>query len=362
MGPRERLLRWYDRHRRDLPWRRTRDPYRVWVSEIMLQQTRVETVIPYYERFLERFPDVESLARARLEEVLSLWSGLGYYQRARRLHAAAHEIVREHEGAFPRDLESARGLPGVGRSTAGAILSIGYGEPAPVLDGNVRRVLARRFAARAAAGAPSLERRLWELAQSLVAGERPGDVNQALMELGATVCLPGAAARCSRCPLRSDCAAFARGLVDRLPAKERARPPRSETWAVAVAQRGGRFLVRRREDGALLGGLFELPTCELAARAARDPARRRAALAAFLQSRLGLRAAIGGELLVRRYGISNRAVTERVFAAEVRGRPRPPARFVRASKVTALPVTTATRRILARVAHERARHAPLNPA
>ncbi|OLC55295.1 MAG: hypothetical protein AUH92_02435 [Acidobacteria bacterium 13_1_40CM_4_69_4] len=194
------LLAWYRRSRRDLPWRRTRDPYRIWISEIMLQQTTVRTVVPYYRRFIRLFPTVQALASARAVEVLAAWSGLGYYGRARNLRAAARIIVDRHSGRFPRHLEDALALPGVGRSTAGAILSIAHGARLPVLDGNVARVLSRLYLVRGPKSA-ARERRLWGLAADLVAAApSSGDLNQALMELGATVCAPVSPA-CTVCPL-----------------------------------------------------------------------------------------------------------------------------------------------------------------
>ena len=213
---RRKLLAWYRRERRDLPWRRTRDPYRIWLAEIMLQQTRVAAVIPYYDRFLDRFPTVEALAHAPIEDVLQLWSGLGYYSRARNLHRAAQEIVSRHGGEFPRDAAAALALPGIGRYTAAAILSIAYGEPCGVLDGNVARVLARLDAIRGDLRAPGRWRALEARAQELLAPREAGDWNQAMMELGATICLPKGP-RCGVCPARSWCRANELGIADELP-------------------------------------------------------------------------------------------------------------------------------------------------
>ncbi|HUK87164.1 MAG TPA: A/G-specific adenine glycosylase, partial [Terriglobales bacterium] len=192
------LLTWYGRHRRALPWRATRDPYRIWLSEIMLQQTRVKAVLGHYRRFLERFPDVRALARARVSSVLAAWSGLGYYRRARSLHAAARVLVGEQGGEFPRTAEELRMLPGVGRYTAAAIASIAFGEPEAVVDGNVERVLSRLR------GCHLPARQAWEMAEQLLDRERPGDFNQAMMELGATLCLPGEPL-CTRCPVARWC-------------------------------------------------------------------------------------------------------------------------------------------------------------
>jgi A/G-specific adenine glycosylase len=194
------LLAWFDRNRRELPWRRTRDPYAIWLSEVMLQQTQVATVIPYWERFLARFPTVTALAEAPLDEVLSLWSGLGYYSRARNLHRAANEVVARHGGALPASHAALLALPGFGRYTAGAVASIAFGLPEPLVDGNVARVFSRACAIEGAPGDREREKKLWAEAARWVQGERPGELNQALMELGATVCT-ARSPRCGLCPL-----------------------------------------------------------------------------------------------------------------------------------------------------------------
>jgi len=252
------LLRWYERNRRDLPWRRSRDPYAIWISESMLQQTRVETVIPYYHRFLERFPDVGSLARAELEDVLGLWAGLGYYSRARNLHRAAQAVVTEHAGALPADAEALRALPGVGPYTAGAVASIAFDRPEPIVDGNVARVLTRLFEIDEDVGDPPVKKRLWALAAELSNGPQPGALNQALMELGATLCTPRAP-RCPACPVARHCQAHARGDPEALPIK-RKKPRRRAVEAVAgwVVRRGKALVVRRPASG-LMGGMWELP-------------------------------------------------------------------------------------------------------
>lgn len=253
---RSSLLEWYDRHRRDLPWRRNRDPYRVWLSEVMLQQTRVDVVIPYYERFLERFPRVEDLAAAPLEEVLALWSGLGYYRRARQLHAAAGRLA---EGGFPKSAEGWKELPGVGDYTAAAVASIALGEPVAVLDGNVERVLCRVLALDENPKRAPTRRRLREAAAELLDGERPGDSNQALMELGATVCTPSGP-RCLLCPLATDCEARREGRQEEYPPARKRREPVRIHRIVASVERDGRRLLFRRDDGEeLLAGTWELP-------------------------------------------------------------------------------------------------------
>jgi A/G-specific adenine glycosylase len=230
---RKQLLAWFRQFHRDLPWRRTRDPYRIWLSEIMLQQTRVAAVIPYYERFLERFPDVRALAEAQQEEVLRLWSGLGYYSRARNLQRAAQEIVAKHHGKFPRDFNEALALPGIGQYTAAAILSIAYDEKHAVLDGNVARVLARLGAIRGDLHEAKRWRGLRETADNLLDPKSPGEWNQAMMELGATVCVPRAP-QCLLCPIAKFCRVRQLGLAERLPEKRKKRATEEVTLAAAV--------------------------------------------------------------------------------------------------------------------------------
>ncbi|HZJ53204.1 MAG TPA: A/G-specific adenine glycosylase [Myxococcaceae bacterium] len=257
------LLRWYDAQGRDLPWRRTRDPYAIWVSEVMLQQTQVSVVLPYWTAFLARFPEVAALARASLDEVLSAWRGLGYYARARNLHRAARAVVERHGGRLPDDLEALRALPGFGRYTVGAVASIAFGRAVPLVDGNVARVLARWFGIEGPAGDAARERQLWALAETLVAGERPGDWNQGLMELGATVCRPEQPT-CLLCPVRARCVALASGTVADIPAPK--APPRRRALhlAVVAARREDAVLLVRREGTGLFGGLWELPGVECA--------------------------------------------------------------------------------------------------
>lgn len=246
-----RLLTWYDAHGRELPFRGTKDPYRVWVSEIMLQQTRTSTVAAYYERFMARFPDVHSLADAREEEVLKLWEGLGYYSRARMLHKTARRVARD---GFPETQEALLALPGIGPYTAAGIASIAFGQPTPAIDGNLTRVIARLYDVRDNVRVPSVARRLKEHAANLMPPDRPGDMNQALMDLGATVCVPGTPA-CERCPLTGQCAGFAAGEPELLPLLPDKKPPRPVEVAVAVVTCGDRVLVVRRHQ-ALLNNLY----------------------------------------------------------------------------------------------------------
>ena len=260
---RRRLLRWYGLRRRDLPWRKTSDPYRIWISEVMLQQTRVQAVVPYYEEFLRRFPDVKRLARASERELLACWSGLGYYSRARNLQQAAQRIVAEHGGRFPGAIEAALELPGVGVYTASAVLSIAHGHPLPVVDGNVARVLARLYTVNADLKTAKGKRELLQLAAGLLSRRRPGDFNQAMMELGATICLP-LQPDCAHCPIQSHCRAYRRKEVSRYPRLRRKSKPVLRRFVAALAQdKAGRvLLVQRPSNDKWLGGFWELPMWE----------------------------------------------------------------------------------------------------
>lgn len=258
---RERLCAWFEAGHRDLPWRRTRDPWSIWVSEVMLQQTRAASVVPYYHRFLERFPTPAALSAAPIDALLALWAGLGYYARARNLHRAAGEVVARHGGRVPDDPEAFGALTGVGPYTAGAVLSIAFGRPSPVLDGNVERVLTRWAREGGDPKRPPLRDALWARARSLADGPLPGTLNQALMELGATVCTPRAPS-CLLCPVSEGCAARAAGDPESYPRKAtRPERPVERFVAALVEVPGGVWLVRRPESG-LLAGLWELPMVE----------------------------------------------------------------------------------------------------
>ncbi len=243
-----KLLAWFDAHKRDLPWRRTRDAYSVWVSEMMLQQTQIATVIPYYERWMARFPDVGALARASEDEVLHAWQGLGYYSRAKNLLRGARAVMERHAGRVPADPDELRALPGIGPYSAGAIASIAHGRAVPLVDGNVVRVLCRLYALGGDPSRAPLKQTLQDTAARLVPADRPGDFNQALMELGQAVCTPRAP-DCARCPLKRSCQARAQGVVDRLP--ETAKRPKTTPVhrVAAIAERRGRFLVAQEPDG-----------------------------------------------------------------------------------------------------------------
>jgi A/G-specific adenine glycosylase len=289
-----RLIRWQVRHgRHDLPWQRTRDPYRIWLSEVMLQQTQVATVIPYYERFLARFPDVKSLAGAPLDDVLLLWSGLGYYSRARNLHAAAQTVTKSYGGRFPRTSKALASLPGVGRSTAAAIAVFAFGGREAILDGNVKRVLARHFAVRGYPGEKRVENRLWKLAESQVPGKGVERYTQALMDLGASVCTRARPA-CAHCPLRTSCEARSEGKVEAYPRPRPRRPVPLRKTAMLLLLREGEVLLEKRSPVGIWGGLWCLP--EIAPGA--DPRD-------YCRRRLGARLASARRLPLLRHGFTH---------------------------------------------------------
>jgi A/G-specific adenine glycosylase len=305
---RQRLLAWYDGHRRDLPWRHDRDPYRVWLSEIMLQQTRVSAVLEHYGRFLQRFPTVQKLASAREASVLAAWSGLGYYRRARMMHASAKAIVKQHGGKFPGGVAELHALPGIGRYTAAAIASIVFNAPAAVVDGNVERVLGRVFGG-GLAGEP-----LWQTADALLSRRRPGDFNQAMMELGAIVCLPRQP-RCSICPVLSLCAT--RGTLE-LPIKPM-RQRRRDIWYGLDHRDRSIFLVQRPKHASLMPGMWELPEIPVASR-------------------------LSSGSLILRHSITVTDYTVRVVPGPLTGQRR--GRWVPKNRIPQLPLTGLARKIL----------------
>ncbi len=253
-----RLLAWYESEKRMLPWRSKPDPYRVWISEIMLQQTQVQTVLPYYQRFLKRFPDLPSLAAGSEREILTLWAGLGYYSRARNLRLAAQKIMRDFEGRFPDTLETLLELPGIGRYTAGAINSIAFSSPQPIVDGNVRRVISRLHGIQS--GAP--ESFFWAQAEGWVSRKRPSDFNQAIMELGALVCMHHRPA-CGKCPVRKFCEARRQGIQDQIPARRKSRAPVNIELVLLILERADKLLISAKSAVAYIPGPYVLPTCIL---------------------------------------------------------------------------------------------------
>lgn len=256
------LLSWYDNNARALPWRTRPTPYRVWVSEIMLQQTRVETVLPYFERFVSALPDIAALAAADEALLMKLWQGLGYYGRARNMQKAARAVMQRHGGVLPHSPEELIKLPGIGGYTAGAIASIAYGCPAVAVDGNVLRVLSRLAASREDVSRPETKRACGELVRSMLPQDRPGDFNQALMDLGATVCLPHGEPLCGECPLAGSCAGHKGGIAGSLPVKAARKPRPVRLLTVFVLLSGGRILLAKRPQKGLLAGLWEMPNAE----------------------------------------------------------------------------------------------------
>lgn len=254
------VLAWYDQFgRKDLPWQHDMTPYRVWVSEIMLQQTQVATVIPYFERFMERFPSVQALAEADLDEVLKYWAGLGYYARARNLHKAARQVCEMHDGQFPDTVEELSQLSGIGRSTAGAIVSIAYRKRAAILDGNVKRVLARYAAVEGWPGTTKVLNQLWQIAEAYTPEERTDDYTQAMMDLGATLCTPRKP-NCLTCPLQSGCQALAQGRVEEIPgSRPKKQIPERKCQLTLIVNGAGEILLERRPPSGIWGGLWCLP-------------------------------------------------------------------------------------------------------
>lgn len=341
---RKGLLGWFRKHRRDLPWRASRDPYRVWVAEVMLQQTRIAAVIPYYERFLGRFPTIVELAEARATEVLRYWAGLGYYSRARNLHVAAKEIVTRHASKFPERIEEALALPGVGEYTAAAVLSIAYDVPLAVLDGNVGRVLARISGMRGDLREPRRWRRLKEAAGAMLAKEAAADWNQALMELGETVCTPQNP-RCRECPVSQACVAHEKRLTQTIPSPRRKRAPVRVRIAAAVLRdpRGRTVLVRDpgAHDKVLFSRMWQFPAVEIVADAEEE-------LSRHVDETLGVKRLAFQPLPAVRHGVTFRNITLLPFLAELMELPKGPrTRIAALSGLRELPVSSATRKIAA---------------
>jgi A/G-specific adenine glycosylase len=330
-----RLTAWFSSRARDLPWRRTRDPYRIWISEIMLQQTRVEAVIPFYERFVARFPDVAALASAPEAQVLEAWAGLGYYRRARMLQAAGRQVVEAHAGRFPEDYAALRALPGIGEYTAGAVASIAFDLPHAAVDGNVLRVLARFLDEDGDIASPRVRRRLTQHVQSWMDAAGPGErgtLTQALMELGATVCTPKSP-KCLLCPLQPDCRAFKLGLQADRPVKKAKPKLERVELAVALVERDGRLLMRQRPaDAGVMPGFWEAPFAE----------GKGLGTDCLRELGLDLTKPIGGF----RHGIMFRSYVGTVYAGELAGRKPEEYRWLSAAEREALPVSTITRKAL----------------
>ena len=342
---RRAVLHWYRQRARELPWRRSKDPYAVWVSEVMLQQTQIETVIPYYQRFFQEFPTARRLAKAPLERVLELWSGLGYYRRARNLHRAAQDLVLKHGGQFPGDLKQARSLPGVGDYTARAVLSIAYHQPFAVLDGNVARVMARFLALRGSLPQPRFRRTLEENLELLLSRRSPGNFNQALMELGQTVCLPRAP-RCPSCPLRRWCRAFRLHNPEDYP-EPRPRRQTEECYLAAAALHGPRgMLMSRGLDDGLLDGLWNFPSA-LGPSGSEALAR----LKQKLRSGLGTAPPLKEPEHQLRHSITYRSIHVRIYTGEWSGKaPRDGFRWFQPQGIERAAVSQLTRKIARKLA------------
>ncbi|MBQ4552827.1 MAG: A/G-specific adenine glycosylase [Clostridia bacterium] len=331
--PYAQLLPWYDEFKRVLPFRGTRDPYAIWISEIMLQQTRTETVSGYFTRFLRRFPDVRELALADEQEVLKYWEGLGYYSRARNLHKAAKIIHEEYDDRFPRTYEAVRALPGIGDYTAAAICSIAYRLPYPAIDGNLTRVISRVHGVREDVGIPSVKRQIEELGREYIDRERPGDWNQALMDLGATICLPGTP-DCARCPLKEKCDAHLEDDAELLPVRAAAKPPKPVQMGVALVTHNGRILVQQR-DAALLKGLWVFLLLE------NDDTPE--GLEKKLRS-MGVEAELKQALGEARHIFTHRIWNMKIYHFEATDiRKKPSYQFVTADELAALPLPTAVK-------------------
>jgi A/G-specific adenine glycosylase len=333
------LIAWFAQNARDLPWRRTRDPYAIWISEIMLQQTQVKTVIPYFERWMRQLPTLASFARARPQKVLKLWEGLGYYSRVRHAHAAAQVIMQRHDGRFPRNFDDIFALPGIGRYTAGAISSIAFNQPAPILDGNVIRVISRIFGVEGNPRDKQTNATLWRLARDLVSIDRArcSDLNQSLMELGALVCTPRQM-RCAVCPVRKFCFALREDRVAEFPMRPPRAPATERRFMAFVARKQNRFLVRHRPGGAVNAHLWEFPNVEIALKD-RHPA----------MAAVPFQIAEARPLCRIRHSITRYRILLEAYHAQAGG--KTPGAWKTIPQLNRLPFTSAHRKILAVLAH-----------
>ncbi len=346
---RSSLLEWYEKEKRDLPWRRTADPYGIWLSEVMLQQTTVKVVAERYPAFLGRFPDIASLAGASEEDVLAAWSGLGYYGRARAFHKAARIVAGKWGGRLPEDRNALLSLPGIGPYTAGAVMSIAFGKQSPLVDGNVARVLCRFFAVRGDPASAPLKKRLWSLAAELLPARRPGEFNQALMELGALVCTPRSPS-CSACPLEGPCLARSRGIQQELPRKTKPLASQKVALAAALVKHRGRILLKRRSpDEKLLGGIWLFPGGEF-----RNPATAPKMLSRLVGKILNTPVGVNeSSPITVRHSITRYRITLHLFGARPAKKPAPlsrggAARWIRPARIGTLPVSSLVKKGLKR--------------
>jgi len=355
------MLTWFSQNARDLPWRRTRDPYAIWVSEIMLQQTQVKTVLPFWERWIRELPTIESVARARSQKIHKLWEGLGYYTRVRNLQKAAQMILQKHDGKFPKRFEDILALPGIGRYTAGAISSIAFNRPAPILDGNVMRVLTRIFGIAENPREKETNHRLWQMAEELVLCSKNQNqnsksacshLNQSLMELGALVCTPRNP-QCAACPAKKLCIAFKESRVAELPNLGKRETATARTFVAFVIERDGQFLVRRRPAGVVNAHLWEFPNMEILSdkRAGKDEgdANGHASLARAARE-LGLAFHDARPICTIKHSITRYRMTLDAFRIELKKTPRfPDGVWLSYAKLDSLPLTSAHRKILCAV-------------
>ncbi len=345
----DKLLQWYDLNARDLPWRGLSDPYALWVSEVMLQQTQVETVIPYFQRWMQRFPTIAALAAANQQDVLAAWEGLGYYSRARNLHKAAQVVVAQHGSELPADVGALRRLPGVGRYTAGAIASLAFGLDEPALDGNIRRVLARLFDVDVPARSAEGERRLWELAARHLPPGQAAAYNQALMDLGATICTPRLP-DCRRCPVADGCRARLLGLQEQRPVLDEKHRQPHFTVTAAVIHQQGRVLIAQRPAHGLLGGMWEFPGGKL--QPGEDLA---SCLKREILEELGVPVSVGGWLGVYRHAYTHFRVTLHAFECALENGSQPQAnehtelRWVAPAELTDYPMGKIDRKIASQI-------------
>jgi A/G-specific adenine glycosylase len=347
---RRRLLAWYAKNARELPWRQSRDPYRVWISEIMLQQTQVATVRDYFTRFIRAFPNVRRLAAADEQQVLRQWEGLGYYRRARQLHAAAQRIVREHGGRFPRSPEELRKLPGIGRYTAGAIASIAFDQRAPILEANTIRLLSRLIGYREDPLAAAGQQLLWQVAEDILPQKNVGQFNQALMEVGSLICTPSEP-KCHECPLSSLCASFAAGLQHEIPSAKRRPPSIERREAAVIVRKNGRVLMRRCGPQERWAGLWDFPRFELRSE---GPLFAGKEIVQKLQAQTGVTCSTPTLLSTMKHGVTRYRITLDCYAAKhVAGRARlsngSALRWTTLAELPALPLSTTGRKIAALV-------------
>jgi A/G-specific adenine glycosylase len=312
------LIDWFETHKADLPWRRTKDPYAIWLSEIMLQQTQVATVVPYYQRFVDRFPTVQALANAPLDDVLKLWEGLGYYSRARNLHRAAQMVVEKFGGEFPRSADELQKLPGVGRYTAGAVASFAFGQDVPVLDGNVIRILTRLYNIEDDVTQSATKRALWELSEEILPAGQAASWNEGLMELGRRICTPRSP-QCASCPIANHCQARREGVQAQRPVKSpKAKIPHYDVTAGVIRRDDGRFIIAQRPHDGMLGGLWEFPGGKRESGESLPDCLRRE-----IQEELGIDIRVGPQIATVKHAYSHFRITLFVFECEhVSGEPQ----------------------------------------